>query len=86
MKITDKVKKITARANGIDIRDVMAESRFVDLDDSVGNLEVVMMCEEEFEIEISDGQAEQCETVGELIGLVETIVKENATPSSKYEL
>ncbi len=86
MKIADKVKEITAGTNGVGVDQVTAETLFIDLDDSVGAVEVVMACEEEFEIEIPDGQAEQCETVGDLIRLVETIVKEKATPSSKYEL
>jgi acyl carrier protein len=41
--------------------------------DSLDRVEIVMDCEEAFRIEISDAEAEEVQTVGQLIALVEKL-------------
>lgn len=43
--------------------------------DSLDDIELVMALEDEFFIEISDEDAEQCNTVGEIVALVQSKVK-----------
>ncbi len=72
MSIETKVSEIIAEQLGINEDDISTESSLSeDLGaDSLDIVEVVMALEEEFEVEISDGEAENCDTVGDFIALV----------------
>jgi len=60
MSVEDKVKKIIAEKLSVDIEEVIPEASFVDDlgADSLDLVELIMSMEEEFDIEISDEDAE----------------------------
>ena len=65
MSIEDKVKKIIAEKLSVDIEEVIPEASFVDDlgADSLDLVELIMSMEEEFDVEISDEDAEKITTV-----------------------
>jgi acyl carrier protein len=44
--------------------------------DSLDNIEIVMAVEEQFRVEVTDDEAEACDTVGDWIAIVDTKLKE----------
>jgi acyl carrier protein len=70
--IEQRVISVIAEQLGVDKSEVTAEKDIeTDLGaDSLDQLETVMAIEEEFEIELSDAEAEQVRTVAEAIALV----------------
>lgn len=70
--IFEKVQKIIAEQLGIDKEEITEESQIVDDlgADSLDVIELLMMLEEEFDIEISDEEAEKLSTVGEIVEYV----------------
>ena len=69
MSIEDKVKKIIAEKLSVDLDEVVPEASFVDDlgADSLDLVELIMSMEEEFDVEISDEDAEKMTTVGDAI-------------------
>ena len=65
MSLEDKVKKVIAEKLSVDITEVVPEAHFVDDlgADSLDLVELIMSMEEEFDIEISDEDAETLVTV-----------------------
>lgn len=65
-EIADKMRALVIEECGVKLPQVRDDVSFVQLDDSVGNLEFAMRCEEEFGIEIPDEDAnsENLQTVG----------------------
>jgi acyl carrier protein len=65
MSIEDKVKKIIAEKLSVDLAEVVPEASFVDDlgADSLDLVELIMSMEEEFDIDISDEDAEKILTV-----------------------
>ena len=65
MSVEDKVKKIIAEKLSVDIAEVVPEASFVDDlgADSLDLVELIMSMEEEFEVDISDDDAEKMVTV-----------------------
>ena len=65
MSIQDKVKKIIADKLSVDLEEIVPEASFVDDlgADSLDLVELIMSMEEEFDIEISDEEAEKLVTV-----------------------
>ncbi len=65
MSLEDKVKKIIAEKLSVDLTDIVPEASFVDDlgADSLDLVELIMSMEEEFDIEISDEDAEKLITV-----------------------
>ena len=65
MSIQDKVKKIIAEKLSVDLEELVPEASFVDDlgADSLDLVELIMSMEEEFDIEISDADAEKLATV-----------------------
>ena len=63
--VKDKIKKIVADHLGIEEEKVTEEASFIDDlgADSLDTVELVMALEEEFDVEISDEQAENISTV-----------------------
>ena len=60
MSVEDKVKKIIAEKLSVDLEEVVPEASFVDDlgADSLDLVELIMSMEEEFDIDISDEDAE----------------------------
>ncbi|MEG3071117.1 MAG: acyl carrier protein [Candidatus Syntrophopropionicum ammoniitolerans] len=72
MAIIEQVKAIIIDQLGVDEEDVQMEASFVDdLVDSLDIVELVMALEEEFELEISDEDAEKIRTVGEAVKYIQ---------------
>jgi acyl carrier protein len=67
--IFEKVQKIIAEQLGIDKEEVTLESQIVDDlgADSLDVIELLMMFEEEFDIEITDEESEKLLTVGDVV-------------------
>jgi acyl carrier protein len=65
MSVEDKVKKIIAEKLSVDIAEVVPEASFVDDlgADSLDLVELIMSMEEEFDVDISDEDAEKMVTV-----------------------
>lgn len=76
MAIEEKVKQIVAEQLGVDEGQVTETASFMDDlgADSLDTVELVMALEEEFDIEISDEDAEKIQTVKDAI----SYVKENS--------
>ena len=70
--IAERVKQIVAEQLGVDEDQVKNESSFMeDLGaDSLDTVELVMALEEEFDIEISDEDAEKIQTVQDAIDYI----------------
>ncbi len=67
--IFEKLKKIIIEQLGVDEENVKEEATFVDdlSADSLDIVELVMNIEEEFEMEIPDGDADKIVTVGDVV-------------------
>jgi acyl carrier protein len=72
MSTEDKVKKIIAEKLSVDLTEVIPEASFVDDlgADSLDLVELIMTMEEEFDIDISDEDAEKLESVKDAIDFV----------------
>jgi len=75
--VDEKVKHIIVEQLGVDEDEVKAEASFVDDlgADSLDVVELVMALEEEFELEISDEDAEKLVTVQKAIDYIKTNCK-----------
>jgi len=74
MSVADKIKKVVAEKLSVDAAEVVPEAHFVDDlgADSLDLVELIMSMEEEFDIEISDEDAENLATVQDAIDYVTT--------------
>jgi len=72
MSVNERVNNIVAEQLGIGVDEVSNESSFIDDlgADSLDTVELVMALEEEFDIEISDEQAENISTVQSAIDYI----------------
>lgn len=72
MSVEDKVRKIIAEKLSVDLDEVVSEASFVDDlgADSLDLVELIMSMEEEFDIDISDEDAEQLATVKDAIAYI----------------
>jgi acyl carrier protein len=77
-EILKKVKKITSEQLGVDESQITVEAKFVDDlgADSLDTVELVMALEEEFDLEISDEEAEKLTTVQKVVEYLEAHLKE----------
>lgn len=75
----ERIVKVIVEQIGVRDDEVKDEASFEgDLGtDSLDHVELIMAIEEEFEIEITDEQAESISTVGELIALVQKVAPAN---------
>ncbi len=73
MSIQDKVKKIIADKLSVDLEEIVPEASFVDDlgADSLDLVELIMSMEEEFDIEISDAEAEKLATVKDVFDFID---------------
>jgi acyl carrier protein len=67
--IFEKVKAIIVEQLGVEEDDVTMEASFIDDlgADSLDIVELIMALEEEFDLEIPDGEAEKITTVGSVV-------------------
>ncbi len=74
MSIEDKVKNIIAEKLSVDMEEVVPEASFVDDlgADSLDLVELIMSMEEEFDVEISDEDAEKITKVKDAFDYVAT--------------
>lgn len=74
-EIFDKVKEIIIEQLGVTDSSITLESSFIDDlgADSLDIVELIMALEEEFDLEIPDGDAEKVVTVGDVV----EYIKEN---------
>ncbi len=72
MSVEDKVKKIIAEKLSVDLEEVVPDASFVDDlgADSLDLVELIMSMEEEFDIDISDEDAEKLVTVKDAIDYI----------------
>jgi acyl carrier protein len=72
MSVEDKVKKIIAEKLSVDLEEVVPEASFVDDlgADSLDLVELIMSMEEEFDMDISDEDAEKLVTVQDAIDYI----------------
>ena len=72
MTAEDKIKKMIAEKLSVDLSEVVPEASFVDDlgADSLDLVELVMSMEEEFDIDISDEDAEKIVTVKDAIDYI----------------
>lgn len=72
MSVEDKVKKIIAEKLGVEENEVVPEASFADDlgADSLDLVELIMSMEEEFDIEISDDEAEKLATVKDAVDYI----------------
>ncbi len=70
--VADRIKQIVAEQLGVDEDQVTAEASFMDDlgADSLDTVELVMALEEEFDVEISDEDAEKIQTVKNAIDYI----------------
>lgn len=76
--IFEKIKNIIAEQLGVDEDEVTMESSFTDDlgADSLDIVELIMALEGEFDIEISDDDAEKISTVGSAVEYIKSHVEE----------
>ena len=72
MSVEDKVKKIIAEKLSVDMEEVVPDASFVDDlgADSLDLVELIMSMEEEFDLDISDEDAEQIASVKDAIAYI----------------
>ena len=72
MSVEDKVKKIIAEKLSVDMEEIVPEASFVDDlgADSLDLVELIMSMEEEFDIDISDDDAEKLVTFQDAIDYI----------------
>jgi len=74
--VFERVKKVVASELDIEESKVTKSARFVeDLKaDSIDALELIIALEDEFDIEISDDDAQDIKTVGDVVAYIEKLV------------
>lgn len=73
MDYFEKIKDIVADQLGVEKNEIMMETSFEELNaDSLDVVELIMALEEEFDIEISDEDAEKLTTVGAAVEYVKS--------------
>lgn len=75
--VFDKVKSIISDKLGINESEVKMETTFEDLGaDSLDIVELIMAIEDEYDIQVSDEEAEKAQSVGDVVNYINTLVGE----------
>ncbi|MBE7041039.1 MAG: acyl carrier protein [Ruminococcaceae bacterium] len=71
----EKVRKVVAEQMGVDEASISKETSFVDDlgADSLDVVELIMALEEEFDMEFSDGEAEDIKTIGDVVDYIKAL-------------
>jgi acyl carrier protein len=79
MSVVDKIKKLIAEKLEIDLSEVVPDASFVnDLGaDSLALVEMIMSMEEEFDIDISDSDAEKLITVQNAVDYINSYINKS---------
>ena len=78
--VFDEVRTLAAEHLDKDLREITPESTFKDLGaDSLDIVELVMVLEEKFGIEIPDEDTEGITTIGQIVAYIEERVAQKAT-------
>lgn len=74
-QILERVTRIVVDRLGVDESEITLEASFKDDlgADSLDTVELIMELEDAFDIEISDGDAEKVQTVGDVVRYIEAI-------------
>jgi acyl carrier protein len=87
MKIADKVVELVAEAFSVDASTLKMETQFgLDLDESLELAELVLRCEEEFDIKLEESEIAQRPTIGGLTELIAEKLRQKPLLSDEYEL
>jgi len=78
MSLEERVKNLVISQLGVDAEKVTTDSSFIDDlgADSLDTVELVMAFEEEFDMEISDDEAQKLRTVGDVVKYLKDKVSE----------
>jgi acyl carrier protein len=72
VNVEDKVKEIVSEQLEVPLESLTVETTFEEIDaDSLDIVELVMALEEEFDLEISDQEIEDIQTLGDIINFIE---------------
>jgi acyl carrier protein len=76
----DRIQTLLVEELGVDRHQVLPTARLLDdlHADSLDRIELIMRCEEEFDIRIDDPEAEACCTVADIVALVDRKVEARA--------
>ena len=75
--VFDKVKEIISDKLGINEDEITMDTSFEDLGaDSLDIVELIMAIEEEYDVQVSDSEAEKAKTVGDVVKYINTLVGE----------
>jgi len=75
METLAKVIEIIAQTMNLKVEDIKAESKLVDLNiDELDSVEIIMECENIFNVSLPDEEAENIKTVGDLVIQVEKLL------------
>lgn len=73
MNVEAKVKSIVSEQLEVALESLTAETTFEEIDaDSLDIVELVMVLEEEFDLEISDQEIENIKTIGDIVKYIES--------------
>jgi len=79
MSVLDRIKKIIIDQLGVDEDQVTPDASITDDlgADSLDRVELVMAIEQEFNVEISDEEAEKIETVQDTVDYIKKVINED---------
>jgi acyl carrier protein len=80
--LEDRLLDLVAEESDTPRETLDRETRLIEIGDSLTRVETVMTLEDEFEISLPDDQVDTVRTLGDLIDLVSTAVRQRENPAS----